>query len=475
MKLAKPGIVFAAAATLIVASTGLMYYIGRVALENNRRLAAQRAVLEHIERIGSTIKDAETGQRGFLLTGRAEYLQPYRTASGQIHRELATLEVLMDSERERARARQLAALTDSKLQEMQHTIRVRQETGLAAAVQEVNSDKGKQLMDNIRASLAEMQREETIQFEAAKKRTDRATQLRTTTFILTGVLNLAFLGWAFRAISTEMQSRARAQEELQKSHDELENRVRERTAELTAANKELEAFAYSVSHDLRAPLRHVSSFVKLLEKNAAAALDEKGRRYIQVISEAADRMGRLIDDLLLLSRLGRATLSEKPVNLAQLVDEARIELAPAMTNRNIEWRIQPLPEVVGDPMLLRSAIVNLLSNAIKYSRNRQPAVIEIGTERRNGEIVVFVRDNGAGFDMQFADKLFGPFQRLHRIEEFEGTGIGLASVRRVIQRHGGHTWAEGKVNQGATFYCALPRDRLYETNQANTAGGRRPE
>lgn len=271
---------------------------------------------------------------------------------------------------------------------------------------------------------------------------------------------LGLLTDAFNNMLREIEQREatlrEAQEELRQSHAELERRVEKRTAELSVANREMEAFTYSVSHDLRAPLRHVMSFAKMLEKQAGPRLDEKGRRYTRVIVEAGRRMENLIDDLLKLSRISRAPLNETQVSLRQLVEESRRELAPESRGRAIDWQIGPLPEVQGDPTLLRSVMVNLLSNAIKYTRGRQPARIEIGCEEKEREVVCFVRDNGAGFDMKFVDKLFGVFQRLHRAEEFEGTGIGLASVRRVIQRHGGRTWAEGEVDHGACFSFSLP-------------------
>jgi light-regulated signal transduction histidine kinase (bacteriophytochrome) len=224
------------------------------------------------------------------------------------------------------------------------------------------------------------------------------------------------------------------------------------------ANRELEAFSYSVSHDLRAPLRHAHGFVDLLTKHAGAALDDQGRRYLKVISDAASRMGRLIDDLLSFSRTGRAELRPAAVSMTRLLEEARGDLKAEEAGRKVTWVVQPLPDAHGDPALLRQVWTNLLSNALKYTRNRPEARIEVGAVLAGGGgAAYYVRDNGAGFDMAYAGKLFGVFQRLHSAQEFEGTGIGLANVKRIIGRHGGEIWAEGQVDHGATFYFTIPR------------------
>jgi PAS domain S-box-containing protein len=230
------------------------------------------------------------------------------------------------------------------------------------------------------------------------------------------------------------------------------------SAELQAANKELEAFAYSVSHDLRAPLRHMAGFAELLQKRASSVLDDKSQRYMTMILESAKRMGDLIDDLLAFSRMGRVEAQMTLVDLDQLVKEVVSEARQGPGGREIVWRIDSLPTCYGDRSMLRVVLVNLVSNAIKFTRQRARAEIEIGrAEASEHEAVVFVRDNGAGFDMKYVDKLFGVFQRLHHADAFEGTGIGLATVQRIIHRHGGKVRAEGAVDQGAIFYFSVPK------------------
>jgi len=229
-----------------------------------------------------------------------------------------------------------------------------------------------------------------------------------------------------------------------------------RASQLEVVNKELEAFSYSVSHDLRAPLRHIDGFADLLRKHTAGKLDEKGQRFLTTISDSAKQMGVLIDELLVFSRMGRTEMRAAKIDLGRLVKESIDALSEDTLGRDVRWNIGALPHVEADEAMLRLVFQNLLGNAVKYTRNCKKTEIEIGCTAKANEHEFFVRDNGAGFDMQYADKLFGVFQRLHRSDEFEGTGIGLANVRRIIQRHGGRTWAEGKINEGAVFYFSLP-------------------
>jgi two-component system sensor histidine kinase/response regulator len=254
------------------------------------------------------------------------------------------------------------------------------------------------------------------------------------------------------ALAAEVEERRQAEERIGQLNKELSERV----DELAAANAELESFSYTVSHDLRAPLRQVSGFIALLQEGLGGRQNAQDAEYIGLIETAVTRMGHLIDDLLRFSRFGRTELNRAIVNLTPLVEQVRETLAPASSGRDVRWKIGALPEVEGDPAMLRQVFASLLDNALKFTRKQACAEIEIGARREPDEHVFFVRDNGVGFDPRYAEKLFGVFQRLHTGTEFEGTGIGLASVRRIIQRHNGRSWAESVSGEGTVVYFSLP-------------------
>ena len=255
----------------------------------------------------------------------------------------------------------------------------------------------------------------------------------------------------FAKITRDLTKSKQAADEIRTLNDGL----KERNAELLAMNKELEAFTYSVAHDLRAPLRHIQGFSRVLAEELGEQVSPTSQECLADIIDSTQMMGRMVDDLLSLARLGRQEPNVQVSGLRQLLDEVLKELKPEMAGRDIEWRIGDLPFVDCDPGLVKQVFSNLLSNAIKYSRPRKPAVIEVGQMALNGQPTIFVRDNGVGFNMKYADKLFGVFQRLHRREEFDGTGVGLATAQRIVHKHGGSIWAEAELNKGATFYFTL--------------------
>jgi signal transduction histidine kinase len=311
--------------------------------------------------------------------------------------------------------------------------RVSEERDYSVRVPAEGRDEVGQLVEAFNEMLAQIQRRD-VQLEEAMHGLERRVHERTID------------------LERELEERRRAETEIARLIGENERRL----SELTALNREIEAFSYSVSHDLRAPLRHISGFVELLRKQSEQALDEKGLRYLSVISDGARRMGRLIDDLLAFSRTSRTEMVESRVELGPLVQDVIAEIGRDAGGREVGWTVGALPAVTGDRAMLRVMLMNLLANAFKYTGQSASAHIEVGVgPADDGRAVVFVRDDGVGFDMRFADKLFGVFQRLHKAEEFEGTGIGLATVQRIVHRHGGRVWAQSAPGKGATFFVSL--------------------
>jgi signal transduction histidine kinase len=428
-------------------------------------------VINKVERIMSSAKDAETGNRGYLISGDEAYLEPYNDAIRELPKELDDFQHLTsDSPTQQARITEMRAVLEQRLALLQQGIDLRRGGTKDMVRPLVLSGTGKVEMDHLRRIADEMEAEErsllairTVHAAADSRRTRYTIGLASGLDFLLIVLMFRFLANERRLrIASELDAQrlavARAEteeraEEVRALNTTLEQRVELRTAELQSINRELEAFSYSVSHDLRAPLRTIDGFSLALEEDYAGAVDATGRDYIHRVRTGVQRMGQLIDALLQLSRITRADITRESLDFSELAESVASNLLEENRGLDITFHIEPGLRAEGDPKLLRVALENLLGNAVKFSAKKKSAVVDFGWDKEKN--AWFVRDDGAGFDMHYADRLFSAFNRLHGDKDFKGSGIGLATVARVIHRHHGEIWADSVIDNGATFWFTL--------------------
>jgi signal transduction histidine kinase len=438
---------------------------------NQRWVEHTWQVLNQVELIMSSAKDAETGARGYIITGEDSYLAPYTSGRGELPKELDTFgQLTADNSSQIHALQEMRAVIAERLSLLQESIDLRRDNDNASLKAMVLSGTGKAQMDHLRAVADRMEAEEhrLLGQRVADERT--AAKRARATLLLASGLDLLLIVLMFRYFTRERSLRMQTEQtaaslavaraeverraaEVHELNITLEERVRQRTAELEATNRELEAFSYSVSHDLRAPLRTIDGFSLALEEDYTEAVDATGRDYIKRVRTGVQRMGQLIDALLQLSRITRAEITREPVDLSALATSVANNVRDEYPGRELNITIDPELNAEGDPKLLRVALENLLGNAAKFTSKVDIPQIHFGWDGQ--QQAFFVKDNGAGFDMYYAGKLFNAFNRLHGDKDFKGSGIGLATVARVIHRHHGRIWADAEVNHGATFFFTV--------------------
>jgi len=429
------------------ASQGLNKLIKTISL-----VAETQAKVDEMDQLLLNLLNAESGQRGYLLTGESDYLNPYFLATENFRKNMAALQEWAQEHPQYVKAlAEIEKQSELKFKELADTISLYRTKGYAAARKIVQTDLGKETMTKIRDNLAVVKSEQVQLLK--QQRIENQTQVRKTVASITigSMLATVLLLSSLNLYMKNSLKRSEVESEVRQLNRRLEHKIHE----IEIVNKELESFSYSVSHDLRAPLRAMSGFGNILLEDHAKNLDDEGRKYLHRIIAAADKMSRLINGILELSRISRHELKKDVVSLSSLVEQIVEELRQVEPTRDVEVSVEPGMIVSGDPVLLNVFLQNLISNSWKFTAKKDKAKIEFGSFFQDDRKIYFVRDNGAGFDMSFSQKLFGTFQRLHTEAEFAGTGVGLATARKIIHLHGGEIWANSKVNEGATFYFTI--------------------
>jgi len=441
-------------ALLTVVLIAAQFFISIDRAQAHRAQTSQiRRTLSELDSVIWLLRDAQAGVRGFLLTDDPVFLDPYADALAQLENTMLSLRNTIGSETQISELVQLRALVDESRRYLEHAVRLQRDNADPdAAAAYIKAGHAEQAIGRVRAQVGLMQDHERSWLTTHESGVLlSAAHIKTLVLIGTAVVCL-MVGGAFWLLKREIRHRWRTDQALGLANAKLQRRANQ----LKASNQELESFSYSISHDLRIPLRAVIGYARMLEEDYGSRLDSEGRRLLQVIRDNGQRMGQLIDDLLAFSRLGRAELTASQIDMHDLVEPLVAEVHRRDKHAAVEFDIQPLAPAWGDAALLQQVWINLVANAVKYSSKREQPRIRIWSDAGTGENVYSVADNGAGFDMQYYDKLFGVFQRLHSADDFPGTGVGLAIVQRIVARHGGRVWAEAEPDRGATFHFALP-------------------
>ncbi len=427
----------------------------QAASEESDAVAQGYAIMRQLDATLGDAVDVETGARGFVATGQEQFLEPFNSAQRSLPLDLNSIRQLTMGQPDQMKW--LAPITNDinfavlASRQMVMDRRQSEDKSLLPEMQQ-----GKDILDVVRDEIRSQQAEEARILNQRASKTRAKRNRSDFVMFFSTIIELSLLAGAWITVSRALLASVEAQE----LSEETNIALKLKTTQLEAANKELESFTYSVSHDLRAPLRHISGFSQILIEEFGTTTPPQAQRYMEKIAQGARKMGVLVDELLGLAGVGRHSLNLQTADINSVVLEIVSMLAPETQGRLVEWKIDDLGSATCDPVLIGQVFQNLIANALKFTRPRTTAVIEIGRLPESEHLTFFVRDNGVGFDMKYSDKLFGVFQRLHRADEFEGTGIGLATVRRIVQKHAGKTWAEAEQGNGATFYFTLALPKL---------------